>query len=205
MADGFSAEVADYDVEVVSSEHAETVRIDNKAAGTGDHYSIPSVFYSDFDCPSMISLEYSIDGDSSHGRGLAGDLGGEGSNIVTEHNSNNYTISSIGSGQLKDSVTEEKAKAYFNGLSESERTTLNSALLSLINWDEGNEVPRLDSIRMHSVLRMAFYRTVRYEQATQASPLMAAAINLMGIENAMCWVLPMIESYFSIHTSNDVS
>ncbi|KAJ2040847.1 hypothetical protein H4S03_000755 [Coemansia sp. S3946] len=205
MANDFGAEVAGGEFEVVSYKQTDALDIGNKATDTGDQYSIPSVVYSDFDCPSMISLESSMDGKSSHGLGLASDSGGECSNIVTEYSAHNSSDTSAGSEQLEASVTEEKAKSYFNGLSERERTNLNSVLLTLINWDEGNEMPRLDNIRMHSVLRMTYYGWVRYGRATQASPLMAAAINLMGIENAMCWVLPMIEEYFSMHTSDNVS
>ncbi|KAJ1893504.1 hypothetical protein LPJ71_007189, partial [Coemansia sp. S17] len=75
MADAFGAEVAGGEFEVVSYEQTDALDIGNKATDTEDQYSISSVVYSDFDCPSMISLECSIDGESSHGLGLASDSG----------------------------------------------------------------------------------------------------------------------------------
>ncbi|KAJ2028053.1 hypothetical protein GGI08_009809, partial [Coemansia sp. S2] len=160
-ADDFGAEVAGGEFEVVSYKQTDAIDMGNKATDTGDQYSIPSVVYSDFDCPSMISLESSMDGESSHGLELASDSGGEFSNTVTERSTNNSSDISAGSEQSEASVTEENAKSYFDGLSERERTNLNSVLLTLINWDEGNKMPRLDNIRMHSVLRMTYYGWVR--------------------------------------------
>ncbi|KAJ2073479.1 hypothetical protein GGI09_008934, partial [Coemansia sp. S100] len=109
MANDFGAEVAGGEFEVVSYKQTDAINIDNKATDTGDQYSIPSVVYSDFDCPSMISLECSMDGESSHGLELASDSGGECSNIVTERSVNNSSDISAGSEQLEASVTEEKA------------------------------------------------------------------------------------------------
>ncbi|KAJ2043278.1 hypothetical protein GGI08_007460, partial [Coemansia sp. S2] len=96
MANDFGAEVAGGEFEVVRYEQTDALDIGNKATDTEDQYSIPSVVYSDFDCPSMISLESSMDGESSHGLGLASDSGGECSNTVTEYSAHNSSDISAG-------------------------------------------------------------------------------------------------------------
>ncbi|KAJ2810447.1 hypothetical protein H4S07_002667, partial [Coemansia furcata] len=135
---------------------------------------------------------------------IGGSVKAESSTIGTECDANVCSDVSIDDEHSEYVAAEKNAKAYFNELRESERDNLNIALCALFAKSEGKKVSPLEHIKMHSMLRMAFYRRLRGDQATLASPLMAAAIVNMGIDNAMYYVCPMIEEYYCMQSSDGV-
>ncbi|KAJ2251626.1 hypothetical protein GGI13_003737, partial [Coemansia sp. RSA 455] len=118
----------------ISSEHSETVSVysDAKVIATAKRYSILSVIFSDVDCFSMVSIEFSTDSDSSHALELNDDLEGQDSDIVTKSTTDICSVASIDSKRSETMVIADEAKAFFGGLSERDRSTLSIALCVVI-------------------------------------------------------------------------
>ncbi|KAJ2751777.1 hypothetical protein GGI19_004261 [Coemansia pectinata] len=232
IAEDFGAEVADDYYEVVNSEHAKFVEADADARviATSNRYSILSIVYRDFNCYSIISLEFSMDGDSSHALGLDDDLKGKNSDMVTERMADNcgVTESMADNCSVAESITDngsvsksiagycsvtstdpvqsealaiaDESKSFFNGLSERDRSTLRVALCVVLEESAGKAVPRVEYIKVYCVVRMALRFRARGEMnITPELLFMAAGINMMGVDDALGWLYPVIEDFCRTH------
>ncbi|KAJ2255466.1 hypothetical protein GGI13_001605 [Coemansia sp. RSA 455] len=211
-AEYFGTKLADDYRVVIGSEHGEAVEVNARAKviATTKRYSILSIIFSDVDCFSMVSLEFSTDGDSSHALGLSDDLEGQDSDIVTKNVTNDHSVSksiandcsvaSIDSKRYKTMAIADEAKAFFSGLSERDRSTLSIALCVVLEESVGKAVPRVEYVKVNCVVRMALRFRARGEiNVTPEVLLMAAGINMLGIDDALDWLYPVIEEFCHMH------
>ncbi|KAJ2065149.1 hypothetical protein GGI17_000560 [Coemansia sp. S146] len=220
----------DYEMVSTEHSESVEADADTKDIPTYNRYSIPSVVYSDFDCYSMISLGFSMDDDSSHALGLDDDLEDKNSDIITERMADNcgVTQSMADNCSVAESITNnssvfksiadycsvtstdpmqsealaiaDESKAFFNGLSERDRSTLSVALCVVLEESAGKAVPRVEYIKVYCVVRMALRFRARGEMnITPELLFMAAGINMMGVDDALGWLYPVIEEFCRTH------
>ncbi|KAJ1921146.1 hypothetical protein GGI03_001986 [Coemansia sp. RSA 2337] len=214
-AEYFGTKLVDDHCDVISSEHGEAVEVNAgaKVIASAKRYSILSVIFSDVDCFSMVSLEFSTDSDSSHALESNVDLEGQDSDVVTKNVTNNHSITksiaddcsvaSINSKRSETMAIADEAKAFFSGLSERDRSTLSIALCVVIEESVGKAVPRVEYVKVNCVVRMALRFRARGEMnITPEVLLMAAGINMLGIDDALDWLYPVIEKFCHMHLYN---
>ncbi|KAJ2431996.1 hypothetical protein GGF41_000267 [Coemansia sp. RSA 2531] len=171
-AEYFGTKLVDDYRDVTSSEHGEAVEVNAgaKVIASAKQYSILSVIFSDVDCFSMVSLEFSTDDDSSHALESNFYLEGQDSDIVTKNITNNHSVTksiaddcsvaSIDSKRSEAKAIADEAKAFFSGLTRGEMNVTPEVLL------------------------------------------MAAGINMLGIDDALDWLYPVIEKFCHMHLYN---
>ncbi|KAJ2049938.1 hypothetical protein GGI03_002535, partial [Coemansia sp. RSA 2337] len=207
-AEYFGTKLADDYHDAISSEHGESAEVyaDAMVIASAKRYSILSVIFSDVDCFSMVSLEFSTDGDSSHALESNVYLEGQDSDIVTKNVTNNHSVTksiadgcsvaSIDSKRSEAMAIADEAKAFFSGLSERDRSTLSISLCMVIEESVGKAVPRVEYVKVNCVVRMALRFRARGEMnVTPEVLLMAAGINMLGVDNALGWLYPIIEEF----------
>ncbi|KAJ2693596.1 hypothetical protein H4218_005966 [Coemansia sp. IMI 209128] len=221
MEDLFDTIVNSCEPNTTGCETANNVEICTKAVVAESGGSNSSGNESDADsfadfCPvasgnDSSSIVYSIDDDlnveesGSSTKRKDSEAVAECENSVLEIESNTDSSSSVSDSSERPGalVAESKVLSFLGKLSDMERSDLNMALCGLTGWSAGEKVPLLERVKMHSVLRMAYRRKLSGEQETLETPLMAVAINWMGIDNAICHIYPIIEEYYLAHSDKE--
>ncbi|KAJ2508353.1 hypothetical protein IWW47_000662 [Coemansia sp. RSA 2052] len=175
--------------ETTASSDEETAADSVDSSASSDLYSIASMEYDPDDCVSFQSYESELsDSDSV--------LSIEYSYAdVVNYDSDSCSVMSSSSGASVLSGEVHPVKTYFHSLSTRERSTLDSALRLLLLWSSGTKLTCEQHEMLYRVILIAYKRRQLGKAATPMTLLMAAAINIMGVDDALYWVAPEIEKY----------
>ncbi|KAJ2582992.1 hypothetical protein GGH95_001238 [Coemansia sp. RSA 1836] len=114
---------------------------------------------------------------------------------VVNYDSDSCSVISSNSGASVLSGKVHPVKTYFQSLSARERSTLDSALCLLLPWSSRTKPTCEQHEMLYRIILIAYKRRQLGEAATPMTLLMAAAINIMGVDDALYWVAPEIGKY----------